>query len=216
MKHWKVIMADDHQLFLDGLRFILREHDDEYKIVGTSNTGTGLLLLLKELATVDLVILDIQMPEMNGVETSKSIKSLYPHVHILIISMNSHITFIKKLLRIGVDGYILKENSHQELWQALTSIKNGKTFYSAEITQAITDDLSPHKKRSGLNQIRLTKREFEVLQLVAEGLTTDQISIQLFVASSTIISHRKNIMRKLDVKNGAEMIRLSTEMGLLA
>lgn len=215
MKHWNIVMADDHQLFLDGLRFILSKHDDEYKVVGTSNTGTGLLELLKEV-DVDLVLLDIQMPGMDGVETSRTIKKLYPEVCILIISMNSHISFIKKLLRIGVNGYILKENSHQELWQALVAIRNGKKFYSSEITEAITDDLTPNKTKSGLNHIRLTKREFEVLELVAEGLTTDQISSKLFVASSTIISHRKNIMRKLEVKNGAEMIRLSTEMGLLS
>lgn len=214
MNEFKVAILDDHQLFIDGLRFILKDQP-EFNVIGTANKGEEMLSLLKT-TEVDIVLLDVQLKGIDGIEVAKKIKEDYPTIRILIVSMCCQISIIKKLLRINVDGYILKERGQQEVNKALTAIQNGERFFSDIITQTLTDSMSGRSTRPGLNHVSLTKREFEVLECVAEGLTTDQIASKLFVASSTIITHRKNIMQKLEVKNVAEMIRLSTEVGLLA
>ena len=213
MKKWRVILADDHQLFSDGIRLILNNYPT-YEIVGAVNSGKALLELVNA-EEVELVITDINMPEMDGVEITRLIKKNHPNIYVLVVSMYSHISYIKKLMRIGVDGYILKENGQADLLAALTAIRAGNKFYSAEVLKSLTDSFDTSQPKSGLYQTSLSKREFEVLQLVAQGLTTAAISEKLFVAPSTIVSHRKNIMQKLEVKNVAEMIRTSTEMGLL-
>lgn len=211
MKKYKLALADDHQLFMDGISFLIQS-EPQYEIIMKCNRGSELLTFLAHAKEIpDVLLLDINLPGMDGVEIAREIKLKYPSVAILIVSMNCHISFIKKLLRLSIDGYILKENSHNELLQALKLVVSGQRYFSQEVTDALTDGLS----NSGTQQVSLTKREYEVLQKVAAGLTTATIADKLFVSASTVVSHRKNIMQKLDVKNVAEMIRYATEMGLL-
>ena len=214
MKKYHIAILDDHQLFIDGLKMILSKKEN-YKVVATFNQGEDLLSYLKK-ETIDILISDLQLKGIDGVEVTRKVKANYPLTRVLILSMYSHVSFIKKLLRIGIEGYILKEDTQSEILNALNTITTGNQYISEGVSQVLVSQLSSSNNQSGLNQIRLTKREFEVLSLVSEGLTTGEISTKLFVASSTIISHRKNIMKKLEVKNGAEMVRLATEMGLLS
>lgn len=210
MKKYRLVLADDHQLFMDGISFML-QREIAYDIIGKFNRGTELLTFLDHVDLMpDVLLLDINLPGMDGVEVARKVKVKYPSISVLIVSMNCHISFIKRLLRLNIDGYILKENSHNELIQALNSVVSGQRYFSQEVTHALTDGLS-----NGGTQVSLTKREYEVLQWVAKGLTTAAISDKLFVSTSTVVSHRKNIMQKLEVKNVAEMIRYATEMGLL-
>jgi len=213
MKKTRIVLVDDHQLFIDGLNTILKE-ETNYEVVGTANGSSELFELLKTVP-VDMVTLDIHMPQNDGIEVANELRRLHPHMKILIVSMYSHISQIKKLLRIGIQGFVMKESGKKELQSALAAIYNGNQYFSPEITRTLTDSLSSKVKRSGIHQVHLTKREYEVLQLVAQGLTTSAISEKLFVASTTINTHRKNIMEKLEVKNVAELIRYTTEMGLL-
>lgn len=211
MEKYKLALADDHQLFMDGISFLIR-NEPQYEIAAKCTRGNELMdFLARSEPAPDVLLLDINLPGLSGVDITREVKSRYPSVAVLIVSMNSHISFIKKLLRLGVDGYILKDNSQNELLTALRAVTAGEKYFSQEVTQAITGSLSG----SGMQQVSLTKREYEVLQLVAEGLTTAAIAEKIFVSASTVVSHRKNIMQKLNVKNGAEMIRYATEMGLL-
>jgi len=211
MKKYKLVLADDHRLFMDGVSFLLR-NEPAYEVVATCVKGSELITFLEQTASLpDVLLLDINLPEMDGVEITRKVKTQFPEVAVLIVSMNCHISFIKKLLRLGVNGYILKENSQDELLLALQQLVSGEKYFSKEVTQALTDGLA----NGGMQQVSLTKREYEVLQWVAKGLTTAAIADRLFVSASTVVSHRKNIMQKLDVKNVAEMIRYATEMGLL-
>jgi len=206
-----VLIADDHQLFLDGLRMLLST-TDQFDVVVEANNGRQALEAMSG-TKVDLAVLDINMPELDGIDTAKSIRDNYPNVRILMLTMYNHDTFIKRLMRAGVDGYILKENSQKELLAALETIASGKKYFAPEVTQAVMDSFNPSIKKTGLDKVSLTKREMEVLQLVTQELTAQEIADRLFVSQSTVITHRKNIMRKLDARNTAGMVRIATELG---
>lgn len=209
----RVLIADDHQLFLEGIKLLLHS-SNQFEVVFEANTGQEALDFLTT-ETIDLAVLDINMPELDGVETAKQIKQKYPAVKILMLTMYSHDSFIKRLMRAGVDGYILKENSLNELMTAMESLALGNKYFAPEVTQAVMDSFNPSVQKTGLEKVRLTKRELEVLQLVSQELTTQEIADKLFVSQSTVITHRKNIMFKLDVRNAAGMVRLATELGLV-
>ena len=212
MTPWRLLLADDHQLFLDGLKLIL-SNTPEYEVVAEANDGQQVLDLLQS-TPCELVVLDVQMKQMTGIEAAEAIKRQYPSVHILVVSMHYHHSYIKQLLRIGVDGYILKENGGRVLMDALNAIRKGDKYYSEQVTRTLAESFN-RSSREPRQQAKLTSRELEVLRQVAKGHTTATISEQLFVAPSTIVTYRKNIMEKLAVKNTAEMISYSIEMGLL-
>lgn len=213
MPPYKIILVDDHQLFLDGLKLVLRDHD-QIEVTDTANSGEELFEILEE-KEVDLVTLDIHLPGIDGVEIAKRIKAEYPSVRIIVISMYSHVSQVKRLVSVGVNGFVLKEKGQKELLRALEIVMDGDFFYSAEVMQILSGS-QPSKQRNGVHKVSLTKREVEVLQCVVEGLTTPQIAEKLFVATTTINTHRKNIMEKLGVKNVAELVRYATEAGLLS
>lgn len=213
MTPYRIALADDHQLFMDGMELIFKQQED-CTIVGTAPSGEAVLELLQK-TEVDLVIMDINMPGMDGIETAKQIRSLHPGMHIMIVTMHHHVSYIKKLMRIGVQGYILKDDGQAQMILALKAIQRGEKFYSERVRNSLISSFDNSSSPSGLNRISLSKREDEVLQLVAKGLTTPDIASKLFVAPSTIMTHRKNIMQKLDVKNAAELIRVATENGLI-
>lgn len=213
MNPYRILIADDHQLFLDGIKLLLHTAD-QFEVVCEANNGLEVLQKLEQ-EKVHLVVLDINMPQLDGVETAKRIKQQYPEVYILMLTMYSTDAFIKRLMRAGVDGYVLKENSQKELMAALETIASGKKYFAKEVMQAVMDSFNPSVKKVGMNQAHLTKRELDVLQLVVRELTAQEIADRLFISQSTVITHRKNIMRKLDVRNVAGMVRVATELGLV-
>ncbi len=213
MSSYSVLIADDHQLFIDGVKMLLNA-TDQFEVVAEASNGKRVLAELERI-TVELAILDINMPELDGVETAKMIKKQYPTIRILILTMYSHPSFVKRLIRAGVDGYILKENSQKELMTALQTVAVGKKYFASEVTEAVMNSFNPEAELKGADQVKLTRREREVLQLVLKEKTTQEIADQLFVSQNTVITHRKNIMRKLDVRNVAGMVRVATELGLV-
>lgn len=213
MKARRVLIADDHQMFLDGLRLVLSA-TDRYQVAAEARSGLEALAVL-ETTDIDIAVLDVSMPELDGAETARQIRERFPRVRILMLSMLSQDALIKRLIRIGIDGFILKENGQKELVTALDAVAAGSKYFSSEVTAAVMDSFNPAVKHSGLNRVKLTDREMEVLRLVAREMTTQEIADRLFVAPSTVITHRKNIMAKLDVRNTAGMIRYALEMGLI-
>lgn len=210
----KIIIADDHTIFREGIVSIL---EDESDIIVLAQAVNGLELLdqLEELSP-DLILMDISMKELNGIEASIQIKEKYPTIKILILSMHNEIDYILKVIEVGVDGYILKESGSQELLQAIRSIVAGKSFQSQEISAIIVQHLQKKKeqelKKAG---IPLTRREKEVLQLIAEEYSNPEIAENLFISIRTVDTHRRNLIEKLGVKNTAGLVKYAIKSGLI-
>jgi len=153
------------------------------------------------------------MPEMDGIEATKQIKTHFPEVKIVILTMHDEQSLVKKLLEIGADGYILKNSSKTELEMAIRQIQSGKKHFSSEVTMILLEEESPAEVNAQLKQ--LTEREIEILKLISEGLSNKEIGDQLFISHRTVDTHRTNLMKKLDVHNVAGLIRFAIKNGLV-
>lgn len=203
----KILLADDHQMFIDGMKVFLEKYD-HIEIVGEANTGIEVLDFL-ETGAVDIVVLDIDMPELDGIETTKFIRKKYSHTKVLILSIHDQKDFIIKLMRYGASGYILKNKSKEELLSALNNIAAGRTHYGLEIlNHAISiSDLDED------DEIQLTEREVEVLKKVAEGYSSKEAAVILNISETTVNTHRRNIMAKLDLPSATHLVRYAIKHG---
>ncbi|MBK9729794.1 MAG: response regulator transcription factor [Chitinophagaceae bacterium] len=207
----QIIIADDHQMFIDGLKLIIRSFEN-IEVSGEALNGDDLLELLDS-KKADIVILDINMPGKDGIETAKEIRKKYPGIKILIVSMHKQREFIRQLVAAGVSGYILKNTGAKELQQAIRVINEGGEFFGGEITKEILQSMRNHSSQREIPSF--SKREMEVLRLLNEECTTQQIADKLFISFHTVESHRKNILMKAGVKNTAGLIRYGINMGLI-
>ena len=211
MKPIKIIIADDHDVIIDGLMALLNTEKD-LQFVGRANNGKLLLEVVKN-KPVDLIILDIDMPEMNGVEAAEKLKEKNIDLKILVLTMYNTPDFIANLLRHGVDGYMLKNSSKKELLQAIRSVMNNQTFYSSEVTQTMMDSFRNERTRFD-NAPQLTEREKDIVRLIADEYTSREIGEKLFISYHTVERHRKNIIAKLGVKNVAGLVKYAIKNGL--
>lgn len=209
MQHFSIIIVDDHQLFIEGLSALLRANN--YNILGYANNAAELLTLL-ETQKPDLLLMDIGMKEMDGVELSAEVKKRYPHIKILIISMHAKRVYLEKLVDAGVEGYILKSAGDEELKSAISQIINGGTYYSPQVSDSILQNMLTRNHQS---DVILTPREKDILKLIAEGMNTKEIAASLFISINTVESHRKNVLLKTGLKNVAHLIRWAYENGHL-
>ena len=201
---YKIIIADDHKIIISGIR----------QIIIANNLGTIAaevpdgLELLKFLQTnvANLIILDVNMPNLNGIDAARKIKTNYPTVSILMISQYENIEMIKNLKNIGINGYLAKNFEVVELVQAIENIKNGLEFFPA---------LSNENTNLKKNKLNLTPREIEVLQLVANAKKTKEIAQELFLSEFTVETHRKNLMRKLEVNSTLTLVNVARDLGYL-
>ncbi|MGB3077132.1 MAG: response regulator transcription factor [Chitinophagales bacterium] len=207
----QIIIADDHQMFIDGLKLIIRSFEN-IEVSGEALNGDDLLELLDS-KKADIVILDINMPGKDGIETAKEIRKKYPGIKILIVSMHKQREFIRHLVAAGVSGYILKNTGAKELQQAIRVINEGGEFFGGEITKEILQSMRSHSSQREIPSF--SKREMEVLRLLNEECTTQQIADKLFISFHTVESHRKNMLMKAGVKNTAGLIRYGINMGLI-
>lgn len=207
----QIIIADDHQMFIDGLKLIIRSFEN-IEVSGEALNGDDLLELLDS-KKADIVILDINMPGKDGIETAKEIRKKYPGIKILIVSMHKQREFIRHLVAAGVSGYILKNTGAKELQQAIRVINEGGEFFGEEITKEILQSMRSHSSQREIPSF--SKREMEVLRLLNEECTTQQIADKLFISFHTVESHRKNMLMKAGVKNTAGLIRYGINMGLI-
>lgn len=207
----RIAIADDHQMVIDGLTSILQNLEG-VELKGQANNGREIIRLVENLK-IDLVFMDIDMPEMDGIEATKQIKTHFPEVKIVILTMHDEQSLVKKLLEIGADGYILKNSSKTELEMAIRQIQSGKKHFSSEVTMILLEEESPAEVNAQLKQ--LTEREIEILKLISEGLSNKEIGDQLFISHRTVDTHRTNLMKKLDVHNVAGLIRFAIKNGLV-
>jgi DNA-binding NarL/FixJ family response regulator len=209
MQKVKTIIADDHQLFADGLSGILQQQPNLELLASVSN-GEQLLKTLSE-QSVDLVILDLSMPVMNGLEAAERIRHLYEDTKILIVTMNDSSDSIRELMNLGVSGIVLKNAGKNELLLAVEELCNGQTYFSQKITQQLARALQ-HQTHDAW---QLTKREKEVLQLIYEGLTTNAIAEKLFISVYTVETHKKNLFAKSGVNKSALLIKAAQQLGYI-
>lgn len=207
----RIIIADDHQLLIDGLVGVLNEAEG-ISILPSANNGRQLLAQLKE-TSADLVILDLNMPELDGIKTLEVLRSQYPEIKILVLTNYNQPQLMEEIKRLGAHGYLLKNTAADVLKSAIYKVISGELVFNEYIepTEAdnhfFVDDF--------MKKFQLTRREVEIIRMVAHGNTSKEIGEQLFVSEFTVTTHRRNIMRKLDVKNLAGLLTFARAHGFL-
>ncbi|MCB0388568.1 MAG: response regulator transcription factor [Winogradskyella sp.] len=203
-----IVIADDHEIVVEGLRSLL-ENEEEIVIVGEAYDGEEVIPLLAS-NNVDVAVLDISMPKMDGVDLTKFIKTNYPHVKILILTMHNEIGFIRRIIEAGAHGYILKNKGKEELVRAIQALHSGNEYLGEEVTKTLFSSI---RNANVYGEIQLTKREKEVLKLIASSYTTPKISERLNIAPSTVETHRRNLIEKTGVKNSKGLVKFAIENG---
>lgn len=211
----KILIADDHQLVIDGIKLMLSTESD-LLCVAEAHTGHEVLTQIRN-ETIDLVILDINMPELNGVETCRILQRDFPKVKVLALSMLKEASLIKLMLKNGAHGYVLKHAGKEEILQAIRAVLAGSKFYSEEVSEIIMASLggAPDKEKPQSPFPRLSRREKQVLRLIVDEFTTAEIADKLHISFGTVETHRRNILIKLGARNTAGLVRTALEYGLL-
>ncbi len=208
----KIILADDHAILRHGLSRLF-EQQKEVVVVGQASDGHAVLDLVRELLP-DVVVMDISMPELNGIEATRKIMADFPHVKVIALSMHSSDKYIREMFKAGASGYLLKNCPFEELMEAVRTVAAGKTFISPSIgNQIIQDFISKPTEKSSVFSV-LSQREREVLQAMAEGKTTKQVAKRLHISPKTVEVHRLNIMNKLNIDNIAQLTKYAVLEGL--
>ena len=212
----KLLLVDDHKLIRDAIRSYL-EGDDEFEIVEEAGNGQEALVLLKSIK-VDVVLMDIQMPVMYGIDCTKKIKELYPDTHILSLSMLKDNQFIKQMLAAGATGYILKNSGEEEVKKAIRTVNNGETYYSAEVAEIVMQSMMKGSNIQRSNKLvvdlPLSSRETEVLYLIIKEKTNQEIADELFISPRTVDAHKRNLLEKTGSKNIAGLVLYAIEKNL--
>ena len=209
----KVLLADDHKIVRDGLRNLLEKHAD-IAVLGEAEDGREALHLTRKLSP-DIVVMDIAMPELNGIEATRQILSEYSGVKIVALSMHSDKRFVSEMLKAGASAYLLKDCAFEELITAIRTIMKGKIYLSPGIAGVVLADyIRSDRKADQTAFSQLTDREREVLQLMAEGKTTKEVAAHLNLSIKTVETHRMNIMTKLDIHSIAELTKYAIREGL--
>ncbi len=204
----KVLIADDHEIVRQGLRSMLEAQRD-CQVVGEAGDGRQAVTLTKEL-NPDVVILDIGMPTLNGLEATRQILKMRPQTKVLILTMHESDSVIREVLDAGARGYILKTDAGRDLVTAVDSLRRNKTFFTSRVSQMILDGFlkgDPRPQDSESGAVRLTPRQREIVQLLAEGKSSKEVAVALDLSVKTAETHRANIMRKLDCHSVSEVVR---------
>ena len=213
MEKYRIVLADDHALFRQGLKSLIVVIAD-LEVVGEASDGLELLNLLKSKSSApELVILDISMPNLRGIEAIPEIRNIHPDVKILIVTMHRDQEYLYQALAAGADGYFLKQDADSELFAAIEKIRKGRIYVSPHLSEK--PDISWERIRKGLGKSSLTAREKEVLKLIAEGRANKQIADALFVSVHTVERHRANMMQKLNLKKTADLVRYAIQKGYI-
>ncbi len=209
----RIVMADDHQIVRQGVRSLLASEPD-MEVVGEADNGRDTLRLVQQLSP-RVVVMDISMPDLNGIEATRQILAESPGVKVVALSMHSDSFFVLNMLKAGASGYLLKDCAVEELVKAIRTVVAHKTYLSPGISDIVVKDLvNGYSMTAGSAFSILTNREREVLQLMAEGRSTNSIAERLCVSSKTVETHRKQIMTKLDIHSVAELTKYAVRQGL--
>lgn len=209
----RILLVDDHQIMREGLRAILAAEGD-FQIVGEAENGRDAAALARTLVP-DVVIMDIGMPDLNGVEATRQVKAENSRVKVIALSMYADRGYVLGILEAGASGYVLKTGAYDELHRAVKAVMQGKTYLSPDVTQMVVDAqvLGPEKADAPA-RTSLGPREREIVQLLAEGHTSPEIARRMHISTRTVETHRRNIMKKLDLHSVAELTKFAIREGL--
>jgi len=208
----RIVLADDHQIVRLGLRSLL-EAEPDIQVVGEADNGEATLKLVQEL-TPDVVIMDISMPDLNGIEATRRILAKSPAIKIIALSMHSDSLFVLNMLKAGASGYLLKDCALEELVKAIRTVVRQQTYLSLSISHLMIKDLASTSAGSLSAYTVLTSRERQVLQMLANGHTTNQIAATLEISVKTVEAHRQQVMNKLGIRSVAELTKYAIQQGL--
>lgn len=215
MNPYKIILADDHVMFRQGVKKIIDE-SKEVVVIGEAADGAELLEILSE-RTPDMVVADISMPNIDGVEATRKIKHHYPQVKILILSMHKEKEYLYQALSAGADGYLLKEDTASDIFSATETIRKGSCYLSPLFSSEVAEDLMAYYRGDSLlASDALTNREREVLKLVAEGKSSKEIADILYISPRTVQHHRENITKKLNAVSIADLVKYAIRKGYVS
>jgi len=216
MDKYRIVLADDHAMIRQGIKKIVEE-SDRFEVVGEVGNGLDLLELLKKGCCPDMILLDISMPRLRGLEAIGEARKICPEVKVVILTMHKGMEYVHHAIAAGTDGYLLKEDTDQELLAAIDQIRTGtvyiSSFLSADLTQEVIRACRRNRK---LPDETVTARERQVLKLVAEGKTSREIAELLFISVRTVEHHRANFMKKLGLRSTADVIKFALEKGYVA
>jgi len=207
----RLLLVDDHQLFIDGIRSLL-SHEPQIDIVGEALNGKAALDFLHE-NNVDIVLSDMSMPQMTGIELARKIRQKFNDISVIVLSMNKRKALIQDAMHSGASGYVLKDATKEELAEAIRTVASGDTYLSkgvGKILLSMNQDLKPNEDLASL-----TDRELEILKLIATELSNVEIAQKLDISRRTVETHRKNIMKKVGVKNSVGLARYAFSHGLM-
>jgi DNA-binding NarL/FixJ family response regulator len=215
-KSIRVFIVDDHQMFIAGIRSMLENHK-QIQVIGECTDGAKVMEALKE-ANADVVLLDINLPGIDGMELNQLIHSNFPSLKVIMLTMHQESSFIRNAVRSGAKGYILKNSNADLLQAAIVRVSEGDVWFGEDVKDALMKGIIPDqpKKPSIFEEIpKLSRREKEVLRLITQEFTTSEIGEKLFISQSTVETHRKNLLLKLNVRNTAGLVRFAIEKGLV-
>ena len=211
---YSIVLADDHVLVRQGLKRIL-EGAEDLEVVGEADDGLKLLSLLRQV-NPDMVILDISMPGMRGIEAIGEIRAVRPNAAILMLTMHRDIEYVHLALSTGAKGYLLKEDADKDLFSAIEKVRRGRTFVSPTLSEEYLDDLVQVRQGRPVEGDPLTVRERQVVKLIAEGKTSREIAGLLHISARTVENHRANIMEKLSLRKAADIVKYAIQKGYAA
>jgi DNA-binding NarL/FixJ family response regulator len=205
----KIVFADDHAIVRDGLRSLFKS-DSQFVVVGEALDGAEAVKMVEK-NQPDVALLDISMPNVNGVEATRIIKKEYPATRVLILTIHENEEYIQELILAGADGYVLKNAEKKEIFDGVRAVANGGTYFSTNVSKVLLEGLVRRTRNKepfpNDGENRLTNREIEILRLIAESLTSKQIAEKLFLSVTTVNSHRTNIMKKLNIHETVGLVK---------
>ncbi|WP_425392740.1 response regulator [Ekhidna sp.] len=215
MKKTKLFLVEDHELVRKGVRSII-DLDQSIEIIGEYDRAAKAIESLEQGNTPDIILMDISMPEMTGLEAAKIIGEKYPDLRIIILSMYKDEEYVMEGLNFNIAGYVVKDSVADEILIAIEKVLEGGKFFSREVIDTALNSYKEIKKeKKKADSVQLTKRELEVLNDISDGLKSQEIAEKLFISERTVEAHRGNIMKKLNAKNMAELIKKAMNLGLI-
>jgi DNA-binding NarL/FixJ family response regulator len=215
MKTVRILLADDHTVVRKGLRLLLESHPG-FQVVADAADGRGAVALAEQ-HTPDVVVMDVAMPVLNGIEAARQITAKLPHAAVVFLSMHSDESYVLKALKAGARGYLLKDSAEADLINAVRAVTEGKSFFSPAISKMMMEDYMRELRERQIEDTYelLTTREREVLQLLAEGKSNKEVAAVLNLSLYTVETHRGNILQKLNLHSGAELILYAIRKGVI-
>ena len=209
----KIIIVDDHHLFRNGLKLLLNGIEN-FKVISEAENGIELLEILSKNGIPDVILLDIEMPKMNGIETAEKVLELYPEAKIIVLSMYGDEEYYYKMINIGAKGFLLKNSNINDVESAIVSICNGGNYFSAELLLNTIKNIKKINKQAETDSV-LSEREIEILIDICKGLSNQEIANKLFISKRTVDKHRANILEKTNSKNTANLIMYSIKNNIV-